>query len=276
MHKLLQYGIMNKNFFGNVFMSKFYFENARDLDETFVVSEPNPYNTCEPHFHRQFEILYVIKGENEVIINSSKRTVCAGEIAFADSYDVHAFQSKDDCMSVSIIFPYDVMHNFIKQRGTNRFAQNFIPQNEAIKFIPLLNMMQQYKNIHDLLLNALAESFLGLLLRTYPLIPAKNKQSALIYKILNYLEDNFRTNITLETTASHFGYNKFYFSKLFHFYFHCNFNTYLNSLRVRNARRLIEQDGMSVLNAALDSGFNSMPTFYRAYKKHYGVPEVQK
>lgn len=257
-------------------MSKFYFENARDLDETFVVSEPNPYNTCEPHFHRQFEILYVIKGENEVIINSSKRTVCAGEIAFADSYDVHAFQSKDDCMSVSIIFPYDVMHNFIKQRGTNRFAQNFIPQNEAIKFIPLLNMMQQYKNIHDLLLNALAESFLGLLLRTYPLIPAKNKQSTLIYKILNYLEDNFRTNITLETTASHFGYNKFYFSKLFHFYFHCNFNTYLNSLRVRNARRLIEQDGMSVLNAALDSGFNSMPTFYRAYKKHYGVPEVQK
>lgn len=257
-------------------MENFYFENARDLNENFVVSEPNPYNTCEPHFHRQFEILYVVEGENEVIINTTKRLLSAGEIAFADSYDIHAFQSKKGCMSVSIIFPYAVMHNFIKQRGTNRFAENFISKKDALEFIPILTMMQRYKNMHDLLLNSLAEAFLGLLLRTYPLIPAKSKQSELIYKILNYLEDNFRSNITLEITANHFGYNKFYFSKLFHFYFHCNFNTYLNSLRVRHARRLIEQEGLSVLNAALDSGFNSMPTFYRAYKKQYLLSENQK
>lgn len=260
-----------KRISAKVFMEDYFFENERDLNESFVVSEPNPYNTCNPHFHRQFEILYVVEGENEVVINTSKRILTAGEIAFVDSYDIHAFQSKKGCMSVSVIFPYATLHNFIKQRGTNRFAEHFISKKEAEQFIPLLNMMQKYKNTQDLLLNALAEAFLGLLLRTYPLVPAKSNQSDLIYKVLNYLEDNFRTNITLEKTASHFGYNKFYFSKLFHFYFHCNFNTYLNSLRVRHARRLIEQEGISVLNAALDSGFNSLPTYYRAYKKQYFI-----
>ncbi len=246
-----------------------YFEKERDLDESFVVSPPNAFNTCEPHFHRQFEILYVVQGKNALTVNGETALLGPGDFGFADSYDIHSAQSYEGCLSVSIILPYAVMGRYLKIRDSRSFVSNFVTGETAALFHPVFGLLQRYRGNTDLLLQSLGETFLGLLLRTVPLEPSNRKPAELIYQILNFLEENFKSDLSLETIALHFGYNKHYFSKLFHSYFHCNFNTYINTLRARNAHRLIEREGASVLNAAFDSGFKSMPTFYRAYSKLY-------
>lgn len=250
-------------------MENFYFEMPRDLEEYFTVSDPNPYNTIELHCHRQFEILYVQEGENEMTVNGVTRILKSGQFAFADSFDLHSMKSRDGCMSTSIIFPYYVLTEFLDIRASQRFSENFITDERAHQFVPIFELMQTYKTKQDYLMTALAKTFLGLLLRCVPLHNAEKKRSDLSYKILNYIEQNFKSDISLESTAYQFGYTKYHFSKLFHAFFHCNFNTYLNTIRARHAHKLIYEKKYNVLNAAFDSGFNSMPTFYRVYKKLY-------
>lgn len=51
-----------------------------------------------------------------------------------------------------------------------------------------------------------------------------------------------------------------------------NFNAFVNTYRVREARRLIElKPGKSVLTVGYAVGFNSKSAFYNAFKREYGV-----
>jgi AraC-like DNA-binding protein len=53
-----------------------------------------------------------------------------------------------------------------------------------------------------------------------------------------------------------------------------NFNDYINSLRIEEFIKLYKADTnkqFTMLSLALDSGFNSKPTFNRAFKKLKGV-----
>lgn len=53
-----------------------------------------------------------------------------------------------------------------------------------------------------------------------------------------------------------------------------NFNEYINSFRIQEARRLLEdsdKDNMSVLEIAFDSGFNSKSTFNTLFRQTFGL-----
>ena len=49
-----------------------------------------------------------------------------------------------------------------------------------------------------------------------------------------------------------------------------NLTEYINIARVNYARKLLSSD-KNVSDVAFESGFNSMPSFYRAYKKVFGI-----
>lgn len=56
-----------------------------------------------------------------------------------------------------------------------------------------------------------------------------------------------------------------------------NFYDFINYYRIEHAKTLLlkEEAGRTVLDIALDSGFNSKSAFYRAFKKHTGLsPQV--
>ncbi|MBN2434920.1 MAG: AraC family transcriptional regulator [Spirochaetes bacterium] len=49
-----------------------------------------------------------------------------------------------------------------------------------------------------------------------------------------------------------------------------NFNTFINSYRIKHACELLKDPSVSTLSAAFASGFNSYTAFYTAFKKHTG------
>jgi AraC-like DNA-binding protein len=90
-----------------------------------------------------------------------------------------------------------------------------------------------------------------------------------ICAVLRYIGEHFSEDITLGSIASEFGYSPQYFSRLFHRYMKVNLTEYVNIARVNYAKRLMGSD-KNVAEIAFESGFNSMPSFYRAYKKVFG------
>ena len=90
--------------------------------------------------------------------------------------------------------------------------------------------------------------------------------------VLDYLEENSDEDINLESLSHRFGYNKYYFSRLFNEFFQFNLNEYLARVRIKNFIAAMRADPTAdIVGTALNCGFNSQQTFYRCFTKYYGV-----
>ena len=88
--------------------------------------------------------------------------------------------------------------------------------------------------------------------------------------VLIYISEHFREELTLGTLATALGYNESYLSRSFHRTFGISFGKYLNMQRLREALALMREGKMSITECALESGFGSMRSFYRAFHEKFG------
>lgn len=91
-----------------------------------------------------------------------------------------------------------------------------------------------------------------------------------INRAFEYIEKNYPGQITLKDISQAAGFSEYYFSRLFKEYTGQSFLSYLNTYRVKQAEKLLRSTEKSVLEIALDSGFNSLTTFNRIFKKIKG------
>nr|WP_279538016.1 helix-turn-helix transcriptional regulator [Paenibacillus turpanensis] len=67
------------------------------------------------------------------------------------------------------------------------------------------------------------------------------------------------------------GISKFLISRIFSDQLHTSFRDYINGRRAALAQMLLQSTTKPVTEIAFDAGFNSLRSFYRAFKKEYGI-----
>ena len=101
--------------------------------------------------------------------------------------------------------------------------------------------------------------------------PHFHRNLEIMVDILQYINMHYKEPLTLEGVASAFGYNKYYFSRIFNRYIGESLSNYINVVRVQNFMRAAnEEKNPQISRLAEECGFESMPTFYRAFEKLYG------
>ena len=91
----------------------------------------------------------------------------------------------------------------------------------------------------------------------------------LVYCTVEYVAKNFREEIGLDKMAYDLGVSKYVLSRLFSKTFHCNFNKYVNGIRLNYAVSLLENTNELITTVCLDAGFESQRTFNRVFKERY-------
>ncbi len=84
--------------------------------------------------------------------------------------------------------------------------------------------------------------------------------------------------LNLTFLADKFNLSEGYISQHINTYTEGNFSSYINSLRIEQAKGLLkgtEYAHFTVLAIGLESGFNSKTSFYNAFKKHTGMSPIQ-
>lgn len=92
--------------------------------------------------------------------------------------------------------------------------------------------------------------------------------------IIDYLNNNYREDISREGLAGAVDMNHDYMSRQFKAYTGKKINDYINERRVNDAIAMIEERDASILQIALAVGFESLSTFNRAFKKATGKRPV--
>ncbi len=88
--------------------------------------------------------------------------------------------------------------------------------------------------------------------------------------VIDYIDENYAYDITLEDAAANSGFSKFHFSRLFKEYMGCTFYDYLINQRIKATEVLLTRDDLSITDIALQSGFSSISTFNRTFKLKKG------
>jgi two-component system, response regulator YesN len=92
----------------------------------------------------------------------------------------------------------------------------------------------------------------------------------LIKKMIDLIHRNYYENLKLDTLADVFNYNSAYLGKLFKNATGEHFNTYLDKVRMEQAKQLLEQ-GDKVYQVAEKVGYSNVDYFHAKFRKYMGT-----
>lgn len=250
-------------------MSYYYESKADKQNYHYVNHKRNPFTA--PHFHSAAELIFVRQGRLLAAVNGEEYTICAGEGCFVDKFCVHSYgELEADTETYAFVGNSEIFEPIFADLGgvpqTSFRFNDFVLLDKTVQYYESAKNESArtlvFKGAVSLLLSAIAESD--------PLCElGKRNSSGDICAILKYIGEHFREELTLEGLASEFGYSPQYFSRMFHKYMKMNLTEYINIARVNCAKKQLGGE-KNVADIAFESGFGSMPSFYRAYKKVFG------
>ncbi|MFS0775374.1 response regulator transcription factor [Neobacillus sp. 3P2-tot-E-2] len=89
-------------------------------------------------------------------------------------------------------------------------------------------------------------------------------------KLVDFIHRNYQENLKLESLARVFDYNSAYLGKIFKNHTGEYFNTYLDMVRMENAKKLLS-GGMKVYQVAEKVGYSNVDYFHNKFKKYIGM-----
>ena len=237
------------------------------------------------NWHTNIEILLVTGGEGNMQYNSDELQVSIHDINVINSGDLHRVYSDR-----GISFDYLIIdESFCRENGINTAERSFerlfrCEETERI-FRRAYERYKEYKSSPTAINIAKARlAVLELLVVMYDKHSLSNvgeiaaQRSPLDYvkRVIEYLAEHYTESLTLEEVASVCGITKFHLAREFKRYTGQTVITYVNLLRCRRAEVCLAE-GMTVTEAALESGFDSISYFSRTYKRLMGIsPSAKK
>lgn len=248
-----------------------FFEN---IDKDLQVSVfRNVEHTWPTHFHANLEIFIVRHGKYEVTRNSESFEMHDGSIAIFDNYDLHSYANKDgtsdDCV---IMIPADVSKAFDAARNGKRIKTTVIRNQkltdtildaiDEMNLIPVGNGVADDKYYVDSVVNYVLCLLYKRLEYAEPVVNSQT-ESDYIRRMLIYISEHFRGDITATSLASQMGYSREYVSRLFNKYMKESIPSYINKTRAQYVKEQKEISDKSLTEIILDAGFKHTSSYYR-------------
>ena len=245
------------------------------------------------HWHSELEIIVIKKGSGIISVDFQRQTVTSGDIIFILPGRLHSIEQdgtnsmeyeniilqpellitgEDDLCAERFIRP--LMNN---QLHTETFFSPSLPYyaqlSECIRQLDFVCSLK--KEGWQLAVKGFLFQFLFLLIPNRAVSenssPVGEKSLEKMKTILKYVEDHYNEHLTIEDMAELTFYSKSHFMKFFKSHMGTGFIDYLNDYRLVMAERLLRSSDNSILEIAVQSGFDNLSYFNRIFKRKYGI-----
>lgn len=228
-----------------------------------------------PHLHEAIEMIYVTDGMVELGVGQELYHMEKGDFAIVFPNVIHHYQvfSSEKNKAIFLLLEPALIPGFYED------LQKYSPKYPIIGcdkvHSDIINSVKALINIDDtnsMIIQAHAQIILAHVFSDMEMVDKETVGSDdLIYCAVEYIAKNFREEIFLDKMAYDLGVSKYVLSRLFAKTFHCNFNTYVNGVRLNYAIAALENTNESITSICMDAGFASQRTFNRAFKDRYKV-----
>ena len=107
------------------------------------------------------------------------------------------------------------------------------------------------------------------------LIAGCSKKYESEYNLILQFLNEYHTNISLEDLCAHFGRSRSHISHLFKKASGKSIREYCNSLKLADAKKMLEETERSITEIAFDTGFNDTAYFINLFRKSYGITPLK-
>lgn len=246
---------------------RFFYEKREN--EFFVRKDDNL--AFAAHFHSSIEVVYMLKGSAHAFSAGRDCTLNEGDLFIAFPNCIHYYDNcSSDLLYYIAIIPYSAFPEYINE------LTEMVPSSPKIEgvspevaslFEKILNTQGNYK---ERIIKAYFSAIIGMIFEKTELVKASETDNTAVQSIIKYCRENYMNNITLNDVSKALHISKSRISHIFSEKLHMSFRTFINVFRLNDAERLLKNRELSVTEIALQSGFESVRTFNRAFLKHFG------
>lgn len=240
-----------------------------------------------PHFHHEWELLWVLDAPLKVIWQQNEYILQPGELALFPPRIPHEFQQLSGictflCLQISsagVPLPGNAVTRDIHVR-------NYLTKEDYLSLRrDVLDIAENYfyaKDYYELLCFGKSSLVLHKLLMSMPseILSAEDavnesQRNARLMRLTQYVEDNFKRKISLADFAESEGCSISYLSHFIKKTMNQTFQDYVNSVRFRHACKLIAEGKLSMISISMEAGFSDYRYFSRAFQEAYGMTPAE-
>ena len=249
--------------------------------------------TYHAHWHPYGEIVLVGPGETNVFrVNQQTYTLSEGDFLLIWPMEVHEIIDADREKSLIIQFSNTFMNSLFDLQRIMHFYRNL----HALSINAHPCLVSELKSIAD----RMKEIFLSaapnrelrccMLLMEFMLTLDQHREEFVseirngdpysytdtathrMIMVTDYIKNNLTADdLSQGAMARLAGVNKDYFSRIFRSITGMNYSKWLNTIRLEKATELLGDQGMSLTEVAMSSGFQSISSFNRVFREEKGM-----
>ncbi|WP_244209352.1 AraC family transcriptional regulator [Paenibacillus ferrarius] len=241
------------------------------------------------HWHTSFEIGYCLSGKGWFYFGDKKFSVNPGDVFIVNHMERHIAQSDPENPSqyIFVFFKKELIEIekellipffYSPRKFINQISSELEAAQEIGRIILAVNEeMEKKRTAYPGMIRSYILQICVLLSRHFKSHISTgefNQVFALYYKlapVLTYMHENFREPLELSDVAKKLDLSSSRVRHLFKEIMGEGFKDYLLHLRVNEARRLLLNTNLSIVDICYQSGFQSHNPFYHAFQKIVGM-----
>ena len=255
------------------------FIDFKDRHPNTIYCNRQKFMSKNSHRHAYYEIELIVNGSGTHIINGNAYEERTGDIFIMRLTDFHEFVHTKETENWVIEIPTsyvsgDIANMMMQVNGdivTNLTNGDF----EKAKSIYCMieEVKDKKEKFYDLLKQHLTLSLILFILdRTDKNISKSASNDERLYAIIEYINANIaQPELSINSIAAKFYISRSYLSAFFKKNMGITLSAYLRKIRLSNAAMQLASTNKKVMDISVDSGFNSLTTFLREFKKEYGI-----
>ncbi|WP_318709409.1 AraC family transcriptional regulator [Candidatus Acetatifactor stercoripullorum] len=225
-----------------------------------------------PHTHYFTELFYVKKGHGKFLVDDRLYPIKEDDFVIVNANVSHTEISEKDTPLEYIILGVEGL-SFSFEDNRDHIIFNCRNDQSDLMFYmnSMLKEMEEKKRNYELVCQNLLEVMIVKLLRRTNFafeVISSEKISRDCFRIKQYIDANYTSDITLDTLSEISHLNKYYLVHSFAKYFGCSPINYLCSVRIKASKELLTSTNYSISEVAQSSGFSSQSYFAQCFQKH--------
>lgn len=240
-------------------------------------------NSYSPlHWHSHLEVIYLLDGYMGASVSEKKYSLKKGDLLVINPSELHATRGFGEVSYILLQIPCDYLSKTLEQVSLLHF-QTYFPcnvenptQKELCECLSrLLGLYDRKEDGYQLCFSSIVYYFLYLLYRNYSrkvtreLKERENRNLERIEEIIQYVRNNYRSDISLSEASKLLNVSPEYFCRLFKKHTGQTFSEYVNAVRMLHFYQDLIQTTYSVTDLMERNGIRNYKVFMRLFKETY-------
>lgn len=238
-----------------------------------IAKRTKSFASYPPMFHAHSEIVYVISGNVTVTIDGMRKTIGKGEMSVCFPYSIHSYEKADNAEVLFVLFSAEYVAEFGQKILLSKPNNPYMEGTE--KFEMLLGKVLEYSNRDDddakRCTKAYLSAVVGEIFMNMKMERTDNADIDTVRRILLYCAEHYRENIDIKSVAENTFVSRRYVTKIFSEKIGLPFRKHINMLRTAEAKKLMENSSMRIIDVMYECGFCNQSSFNRIFFDETGM-----